>query len=204
MIATLAAPTRSPRSSRRTKALQRPILPADVHEVGAVKTRLGWMAVTEFEGAVTRVSIGHDTRQDAILGLSMDINPTARRPHGPASGVWLAGLLRRLKDYAAGVPDDFRDVPVDRPDLTPFGRRVMEHLRKVGYGETVSYGELARRAGSPGAARAVGQVMATNLTPIILPCHRVLASRGRLGGFSAPHGIELKRRLLELEGRESI
>ncbi len=80
----------------------------------------------------------------------------------------------------------------------------MDQLRQVGYGETVSYGELAERSGSPRAARAVGTVMATNRIPLILPCHRVLGSAGRIGGFSAPQGIDLKRRMLDLEGRESL
>ena len=75
---------------------------------------------------------------------------------------------------------------------------VME-CRKIPYGKTLSYGQLAAKAGRPGAARAVGNHMAGNRTPIIVPCHRVLPSGGGLGGFSAAGGVALKRRLLEME-----
>jgi methylated-DNA-[protein]-cysteine S-methyltransferase len=76
---------------------------------------------------------------------------------------------------------------------------VLQLARKIGYGRTVAYGELAARAGNSRAARAIGAVMASNPLPIIVPCHRVVASGGAIGGFSAPHGIELKKRLLEME-----
>jgi methylated-DNA-[protein]-cysteine S-methyltransferase len=73
-------------------------------------------------------------------------------------------------------------------------------LRTVPFGRTTTYGELAEQAGHPGAARAVGVAMARNPWPIVVPCHRVLAKHGMLGGFSAPGGVLTKRRLLELEG----
>ncbi|GIS60136.1 MAG: hypothetical protein CM1200mP2_23610 [Planctomycetaceae bacterium] len=75
----------------------------------------------------------------------------------------------------------------------------MKHVRQVGYGQTTSYGEVARKIGRPGAARAVGTAMANNTVPILIPCHRVIAASGRLGGFSAPRGTRLKQRLLDLE-----
>jgi methylated-DNA-[protein]-cysteine S-methyltransferase len=83
--------------------------------------------------------------------------------------------------------------------LTPFQQRVVETVQGIPFGQTMSYAEVAERAGSPRAARAVGNVMAQNRTPMVVPCHRVLASGGRLGGFSAPGGTEFKRRLLALE-----
>ncbi len=101
-----------------------------------------------------------------------------------------------------GEPDDFREVPVDLSHLTPFAQRVIKACRRVAWGQTASYGKLAQAAGSPGAARAVGQVMSTNRTPLVVPCHRIIASDGRLGGFSAPQGLTMKRRLLALESAE--
>jgi methylated-DNA-[protein]-cysteine S-methyltransferase len=83
--------------------------------------------------------------------------------------------------------------------VTPFSVRVYEAARRVPPGCTVSYGELARAAGSPGAARAVGRAMATNPFPIVIPCHRVLASGGKAGGFSAYGGVATKDRLLAIE-----
>lgn len=109
-------------------------------------------------------------------------------------------LIERLEAYAAGEPVDFRAVPVDFDGMTGFQKRVASACREVLFGETTTYAALAAAAGSPKAARAVGQCMASNRVPLIVPCHRVLGSDRRLGGFSAPGGIDLKRRLLKLEG----
>ena len=85
------------------------------------------------------------------------------------------------------------------PARTPFRDKVLAATRQLGYGATTTYGELARRVGHPGAARAVGTVMSTNRFPILIPCHRVLAAGGQLGGYTAPAGPDLKQRLLEME-----
>ncbi|MGD9805359.1 MAG: methylated-DNA--[protein]-cysteine S-methyltransferase, partial [Hyphomicrobiaceae bacterium] len=91
-----------------------------------------------------------------------------------------------------------------------FGDRPQFHLdlyaeaRRIPWGETVTYGDLARALGQPGAARAVGQAMGRNPVPIIMPCHRVLASGSALRGFSAPGGIATKQRLLELERANAV
>lgn len=89
------------------------------------------------------------------------------------------------------------DAPVDMDGFTSFARAVMEQLRLVLYGQTVTYGELATRAGRPGAVRAVGQVMHTNPVSLFLPCHRVLGAGGGLTGFGA--GIDTKKALLEMK-----
>lgn len=107
-------------------------------------------------------------------------------------------LQAALERYVAGEDVDWPELPVDFEALPKFQRRVLEELRTVPAGETLSYGELAARCGSPKAARAVGQVMAANRWPLVFPCHRVLAAGGRLGGFGP--GPEMKRWLLGLEG----
>jgi methylated-DNA-[protein]-cysteine S-methyltransferase len=109
-------------------------------------------------------------------------------------------LVQRLQAYFAGEPQGFGDVRVEVDGRSTFQRRVIEACRRVPFGTTISYGQLAARAGSPRAARAVGNCMAANRAPIIIPCHRVVGSGGRLGGFSGPGGLRLKRRLLRLEG----
>lgn len=96
-------------------------------------------------------------------------------------------------------PCDFARVPLDMRDLPPFRRRVYEAARKISPGSTSTYGELARKIGSPGAARAVGQALGQNPFAILVPCHRVLAASGKLGGFSAQGGVRTKQRLLALE-----
>jgi methylated-DNA-[protein]-cysteine S-methyltransferase len=94
------------------------------------------------------------------------------------------------------------DVPLDLDGVDGFRRTVYETLvREVGWGETVSYGELAEMAGRPGAARAVGTAMARNPLPYVIPCHRVIAAGGRIGGYGdGPNGIAHKRALLAREG----
>ncbi len=102
-----------------------------------------------------------------------------------------------LEDYFARRITRF-ELPVDLSGLPEFNKRVLDELRRVPYGTLVSYGELARRAGQPGAARAVGRAMGSNPLPILFPCHRVVAQDGSLGGFGG--GLPMKRALLELEG----
>jgi methylated-DNA-[protein]-cysteine S-methyltransferase len=93
-------------------------------------------------------------------------------------------------------------VPVDLDGIDGFRRTVLDTLaRQVPWGETVSYGELAEMAGRPRAARAVGRTMATNPLPFLIPCHRVLAAGGKIGGYgSGRNAIDLKRALLAREG----
>ncbi len=111
----------------------------------------------------------------------------------------LPGFRKQVIDYFKGKPVDF-NIDIDVSDLPPFRRAVIEVCRGIPYGETVSYADLARAVGKPGAARAVGGAMANNPIPLVVPCHRVLRTDGTLGGFSSPGGLTLKERMLELEG----
>lgn len=114
----------------------------------------------------------------------------------PAEIERITGMIQR---YAAGETVDFSDVQVDVGPVEPIRRAIYASLRKLGHGETLTYGELADRAGFPGLAQAVGQAMGKNPVPLIIPCHRVLAAGGKLGGFSAPGGAATKERMLKLE-----
>lgn len=104
-------------------------------------------------------------------------------------------VARELREYAAGRRREFT-FRVEAAG-TEFQRRVWRELRRIPYGETATYGEIARRIGRPGAARAVGAANGGNPIPIVVPCHRVVAAGGKLGGYGG--GLSLKRRLLELE-----
>jgi len=109
-------------------------------------------------------------------------------------------LVQRLKAYAQGAEtDDFLDVELDLGDQSDFECRVLNSCRKIQLGSTASYGQLASMAGSPRAARAVGNIMAKNQIPIIIPCHRVVLVSGGLGAYSAPGGVEMKKQLLAME-----
>lgn len=108
--------------------------------------------------------------------------------------------VRKLKAYAAGEPADLDSIPLDLSGIEAFNLDIYRVARGLGFGETVTYGELARRAGHAGLARETGQALGANPIPIIVPCHRIVAAGGKLGGFSAPGGARTKERLLALEG----
>ena len=113
----------------------------------------------------------------------------------------VSDALTQIREYLDGERSIF-NLPLDFSHLTDFRRRVLAETLKIPYGETSTYGEIARRAGSPHAARAVGGAMAANPIPIIIPCHRVLAADGTLHGYAGGQGagLETKARLLKLEG----
>lgn len=112
---------------------------------------------------------------------------------------WVQRVIERITAHLGGNKTNLASVAVDITALPPFHQKVYTAARKIPAGRTITYGELATLAGSPGAARAVGQALARNPFPILVPCHRVLASGNTLGGFTAHRGKKLKRQLLELE-----
>ena len=110
-----------------------------------------------------------------------------------------ARLKKQLEEYFAGNRQRF-ETDLDLDYLPPFKRNALSTAFLVPFGKVITYGELARQAGSPKAARAAGQAMASNPIPIVIPCHRVVGSDGHLTGYSGGEGIEFKKRLLRLEG----
>jgi methylated-DNA-[protein]-cysteine S-methyltransferase len=108
-------------------------------------------------------------------------------------------VIERVLDLLAGGRDDLTDIALDLTEASEFNRRVYAIARAIGPGETSTYGEVARALGEPGAARAVGKALGENPWPIVVPCHRVLAASGGMGGFSAPGGTSTKARLLTIE-----
>lgn len=160
-------------------------------------TPAGWMAGA-WSLAGLKALVLPQAAQEAALGkLAQELAmPPAALP-GPAPA---AGPARKLIDeigrYFQGDKVAFT-ITVDWSGYTPFQRRVLEIVKAVPYGEVRSYGQVALAAGSPRGARAVGGVMRANRTPLVVPCHRVLAAGGTLGGFSG--GLDLKEMLLKLE-----
>jgi methylated-DNA-[protein]-cysteine S-methyltransferase len=146
---------------------------------------------------------------DGIVGVQLPESAEAKTR---------ARLARRFPDAAEGEPpravqeaigrivalfggeaSDLSTVPLDMKDVPEFHRRVYEVARTIPSGRTLTYGDIARRLGDPAMARDVGQALGKNPYPIVVPCHRVLAAGGKLGGFSANGGIRTKRRMLEIE-----
>ena len=113
----------------------------------------------------------------------------------------IATTIIAARRYFDGEKMDFSGVSVDFGAQQPFFTQVYETVRRLGWGQTTTYGAVARELGAgPEAARAVGQAMASNPIPLIIPCHRVLAAGGKVGGFSAPGGSTSKLRMLAIEG----
>jgi len=106
-------------------------------------------------------------------------------------------LQEQIAAYFEGAHVNFsRDIPLVLDGLSPFGISVLTACRNIEFGQTMTYGQLAKKSGRPNASRAVGSALAKNPLPLIIPCHRVIRSDGKLGGFSAPGGTNLKKRLL--------
>ncbi len=135
---------------------------------------------------------------EGIIALSLPPNPFLKATKPPAQ---FTSLIERLKAYFEGVEAAFPD-KLDLNAATPFQRRVWETTRLIPYGETRSYRWIAERIGQPAAARAVGQALGRNRLPVIIPCHRVIASNGILGGFSL--GLDMKMMLLSLEQGRAV
>ncbi len=127
-----------------------------------------------------------------------DLAPGRAEPSRPPASV--RRLLKRLTRHLAGKSDPFLDVPLDLHGVSPFARGVYAKLRRVPPGQVITYAQLARRAGKPGASRAVGRAMASNPVPLLVPCHRVVTADRQLGGFSGSGGVALKARILYAEG----
>lgn len=122
----------------------------------------------------------------------------AQEPPPPAVQSVIDRVVAELEGLTS---DDLADVPLDLRAVSPFDARVYAEVRKIAPGQTATYGEIARRVGSPGAARAIGGAMGRNPFAPIVPCHRVVAAGGRLGGFSAAGGAKTKQRMLAVEAR---
>jgi len=122
----------------------------------------------------------------------------AEHPDAARDNASVANVLRLLRRYFAGERVSFRELKLDLSVGSTFEQFVWLELCRVPWGEVISYSELARRIGSPRAARAVGNAVGRNPIPIIVPCHRVIRADGSLGGFSC--GLEIKRALHKIEG----
>jgi O-6-methylguanine DNA methyltransferase len=169
----------------------------DVGQVGLaiLHTTLGWVGMAASEAGLRHLTLPRETEGEARAELQQA---------GP-EGKWLPeGELAELEDslrrYFAGEPVDFGSIPLDLPSGTAFQRAAWTACQSIPRGEVRTYRWLAETVGSPRASRAIGQAMAANPIPIVIPCHRVVGADGSLTGFGG--GLDMKARLLELEKRD--
>jgi methylated-DNA-[protein]-cysteine S-methyltransferase len=166
-----------------------------------VETDLGFCALATRGRGLWRSCLPMTDPQralDALRAVCKNFAPPETwRPESTSIGL-LHEAASHLIAFLRGEPVDLTATPLDLYDLRPFTKAVLRECSRIPRGETLTYGELARRVGHPGAARAVGQIMARNVLPPFVPCHRVVGADGSLTGFGG--GIALKIRLLEMEG----
>ena len=163
----------------------------------AFETELGWTAVVVANDQLESIVFGRASFAELLGELrqqDLDLVDDASQ-----LGPWVVDLCDRLQRYTAGEPCEFLDIPVATQHLTPFAQDIVQACRQLAWGKTATYAQLAATAGRPAAARAVGNVMANNRCPLVVPCHRVVGSGGHLGGYSAPGGLKTKQHLLDME-----
>lgn len=193
---------RIPSSEKRVRAPRRPILrragDAEIIFVGSIVTNLGRVFAAATAERVVAVSLPGEPEAAVRGRLVREWKNCEIRAAGSPL---LARALEQLQQFFDGRRRRF-DLPLD-PRVTPFARRVLDALAAVPFGATLTYGQLAARVGSPGAARAVGTALSKNPIPIILPCHRIVASTG-IGGFAGKaKAVDVKRKLLNHESADN-
>ena len=170
---------------------------ATTHQYLIFETASGFCGIAWNKAGITRFGLPARNAEAAEGSL-------LRRVAGAEPGTPTADgaeAVAAAKRYFVGEKTDFSKFTLDLDDQDALFQRIYAAARQVGWGQTTTYGALAKQLGvGPEAARDVGQAMASNPVPLIIPCHRVLAAGGKLGGFSAPGGSSAKARMLALEG----
>jgi len=163
------------------------------------ETAIGWAAVGWTEAGLVTVRLPQSERSHVLASLKRRL-PDAEEADPPPP---IAAVIADVRDLLAGGKPDFAAAPLDLSRTPEFHARVYQAARAIPPGETLTYGEIAERLGDKRLAREVGQALGKNPWPIVIPCHRVTAAGGKLGGFSAPGGAATKLKLLAIEGAQA-
>ena len=165
-------------------------------EFDVYETPLGWMGLLASPEGLRRTTLPQGSPDACVALLGKDVEKATHSPQR------FEDLKRKLERYFRREPVTFDDQPIDVDGATPFLRAAWSACRSIPFGETRSYKWLAAQAGRPQASRAAGQSMARNRLPIVVPCHRVVASDGSLRGFgNGASQVDLKQHLLDLEAK---
>jgi methylated-DNA-[protein]-cysteine S-methyltransferase len=159
------------------------------------ETALGWCGIAWNAAGIVGMQLPEGNAAKTRARLLQHCPEVRETPPPPKVQAAIDGIVALL----CGEARDLSAIALDMAGVPEFDRRVYEVARTIAPGETLSYGDVATRLGDPAAAREVGQALGRNPFPVIVPCHRVVAADGRLGGFSAPGGAATKRRLLVIE-----
>jgi methylated-DNA-[protein]-cysteine S-methyltransferase len=163
------------------------------------KTKWGYFGLAGTESALYRTQLPGPGSKKIESRLLKNL------PGAQFDGTYFKILQKQIAAYFEGSCVNFSlDIPVILDGLGAFSRKVLTACRSIEFGQRVTYAGLAKTAGRPAASRAVGNALANNPLPLIIPCHRVLRTDGKMGGFSAPGGISLKKRMLALEHKALI
>ena len=155
------------------------------------RTNWGYFGIAGNDSAIYRTYLPSQKSEQTKQRLFRDL------PDVKMDKSYFKSLQKQIIAYFQGANVDFNtEIPVFLNNFAVFSRRILITCRSIKSGQIITYADLAQKAGHPNAGRAVGNVMAKNPLPLIIPCHRVIRSDGKLGGFTAPGGIEMKKRLL--------
>ena len=157
------------------------------------RTPYGWCGIVSGGNGIKRIILG-DKSSSVVKNSIKSLYPSVKHEEDD--------LLRRVKDLLLKYFDGelvCMDLPLEFPSATSFQRKVWEGVRSIPYGHIKTYGWLGKKLSRPGSSRAVGNALAKNPLPLIIPCHRVVRSDGKMGGFSLPGGTLLKKKLIDLE-----
>lgn len=158
-------------------------------------TDLGPIAIAWSSRGISALELAAEKTEDTVYRLRA--NRPNTYPAAPPARV--QEVITRIQKHLRGETQDFSNIPLDLHPQSTFYQAVYEITRAIPAGKTRTYGDIATQLGKPNAARAVGQALAKNPILLLMPCHRVLGSKGAATGFSAPGGVETKKRLLALE-----
>lgn len=162
------------------------------------KTKWGYFGLFGTEYALCRTQLP-GPKPEKIKSLLLRNMPSAKFDKR-----FFRPLQEQINNYFQGAYVDFRNIPIELVGLSSFFSSVLTACRNVGFGRTITYAGLARKLNRPAAARAVGNALAKNPLPLIIPCHRIVRSDGKIGGFSAAGGTDLKEKLLQHEKKSQI
>ena len=156
-------------------------------------TAIGWCGVLTTERGLLRLYVGYAKRNQLLHDILDGAGSSLKMV--PATGM----VIDKIKRYCSGENVSFAGCTMDWSSLSPFRQKVLMAALKIPYGSVETYGSLARKIGCPRGSRAVGNALAKNPFPLVIPCHRIIRGDGKPGGFSAGGGVALKNKLLQLE-----